>query len=663
MAKNLTNIVSSLGIAVASAMMFTACQGFDEMEDDSLSTTQNIKTLSDYNANFIARYGSVDPNHTWGFEEMPAIKVQSTRANVPNRNEWKDIYHLVVPGNDCNNGDVTEDEIKYVSNWFRTHKNPEGVSIHWTDFFVQEISGEPDLDADGNWITKANRYVINENGVAEYDGQNDVHYKLDYFEALTIENGWDHIYNFNANTNEIQKESYNCRNIMYFKSSGTEDFRASDSNSLPDDPYKYQSNWVVKHLVFDVNGRHYDGYYLAFDYQLTKYENENKYVFHPADGYYSNRILKISPAGEIEMEGYPKRVMCEDLGNTGDFDFNDVVFDLYYEDMGSHTEAVVTIQAAGGTMPIYVGIDPARVNSEKYEAHHLLGQNSAKTPINVGSTSGEKAIYRLKVTSTKPQDIPIYVVNGANQVANITNIQYYNNGEAKSCAPQKLCVPNSVRWMKECQLVDCCYEHFEDWVRDEHCAYSETEAKCHAPQWEGAWFHNRNLNQNNSATLLIQSSNGYSSNEGFECWEETDNNTQPSLPQIIDPETGESQPSEKPSAGTDENNGTTANYGTKFTGNITDGVIIPAKYFSGATNKIVITFVMPTGSSLNGNLKRIYADDWSDAIEWGYIDSSAGGVFQKEITATAGLFKVAKSNGIAWRNYGTLPSEIYISYE
>ncbi len=47
--------------------------------------------------------------------------------------------------------------------------------------------------------------------------------------------------------------------------------------------------------------------------------------------------------------------------------------------------------------------------------------------------------------------------------------------------------------------------------------------------------------------------------------------------------------------------------------------------------------------------------------EW--KDISGGGVFQKEITATAGLFKVAKSNGIAWRNYGTLPSEIYISYE
>lgn len=61
------------------------------------------------------------------------------------------------------------------------------------------------------------------------------------------------------------------------------------------------------------------------------------------DGYYSNWIIKISPA-TLAPDPTPDpvppykvtRVMCEDLGNSHDFDFNDVVFDVKLETDNGH---------------------------------------------------------------------------------------------------------------------------------------------------------------------------------------------------------------------------------------------------------------------------------------------------------------------------------------
>ncbi len=163
------------------------------------------------------------------------------------------------------------------------------------------------------------------------------------------------------------------------------------------------------------------------------------------------------------------RVMCEDLGSTNDFDFNDLVFDVYYtyeEDAAgnkSNIQAHITLQAVGGTLPIYIGTD---TSDPTKELHYRMTGTYAKNPINVGAgTTCAPVEFTMPATSTDPDDIEICVGNSANKGKK--TIILPKSGKGKSFAPQKICVPTTVRWLKESQQIEWGYRIFYNWVRDE----------------------------------------------------------------------------------------------------------------------------------------------------------------------------------------------------
>lgn len=561
-------IMSLLGgiVLVLASVLLQSCS--DEYDPGIL--TQHDLDVNDYTKNFMAHYGAIDPNHNWGFENMSGIA--QTRSTVDNKNEWTSYmdvpgwpdtffysdgtsgnygyqysdnggkyvgYSNTIPGQALPAGDVTEEEIMYVSHWFRTHQNPESITLHWTDFFVQEISSDNDRNADGTIMNQQTIYT-RENTESPWveKGKNTDDFGINLFCAYSIESQsssssdlpsgtslhWDHIKNFNLGASNslhnvadvpMQGEDWykelnytlngntvsatKDRLIGYYKSSGTEDFLAQYSedsklrNTIDDSSKKI---WVLVHLEFDgkpdATGkrRHYDGYYLAFDYQCNNIESSSlkKYVVEP-DGYYSNWIVKLSPASEPAPTKEVKRVMCEDLGNTFDFDFNDVVFDVYFDrvsgdwdgDPNASFDAVITLQAAGGTMPVYVGHAPTDEGGF-YEAHNLLGAYPANVPVNVGSSySAPVANYRIhgfKQDQCNPKNIKVYVVNNGHQytLENDDNFSQNYTGSVNNehndivngtnAAPQKFCVPNTIRWMKECQFIEWEYYLFPEWVKD-----------------------------------------------------------------------------------------------------------------------------------------------------------------------------------------------------
>lgn len=100
------------------------------------------------------------------------------------------------------------------------------------------------------------------------------------------------------------------------------------------------------------------------------------------------------------------RIICEDLSvkESTDWDFNDVVFDIQ---LVENNQAKITLLAAGGTLPLYIG-------DEDHEVHDLFAavpENSDKgitrsTMINTGSTGNKynlrnckEAIFRLDILS------------------------------------------------------------------------------------------------------------------------------------------------------------------------------------------------------------------------------------------------------------------------
>ena len=92
-----------------------------------------------------------------------------------------------------------------------------------------------------------------------------------------------------------------------------------------------------------------------------------------ADGYYSDWIVTLTKAEPVNQVSANLRVMAEDLSANDegkDFDFNDVVFDVYFSPTVG--EAYVMVQAAGGTLPLTV---------DGTEVHGLWGK-STDTMIN-----------------------------------------------------------------------------------------------------------------------------------------------------------------------------------------------------------------------------------------------------------------------------------------
>lgn len=540
---------SKLSLLALPLAALTACQDYEPFDEATVHATMVAREFSH---NFEERYGKVDPNHNWGFG--PIIGEAETRAgsntNVE-KNLWINKYHLEIPGwpdvytdnSGSHNwyhyassstdqgwsesepswsqylpaGDVTDEEIQYVSWYFRTQKVGR-EPIHCSDFWVQEISSDNDRDENGNPITKMPIYNNDGTSTGQYEnvpkmGLNQLH--AQNIEGVTsadasVEN-YDHINNFNQDaSNNLASQDYayvgndpsksynndgrdmvttHNRMIQFYASAGTEDFIVTCNQETNK---TWHNDWALVHLVFDgPSGRHYDGYYLGFDYSCVKV-GETTTTKYPRDGKYSNWILKLTPAQPKQNNSYSRRIMCEDLGNTFDFDFNDVVFDATFNiqdyeltsySEGDAVDVTITLRASGGTLPIYVGKDPTiggrltedeKVELGRYEAHHLLCQSNTSTPVNVGpkGVSAPIATYHISLNSLDPGDIQIWVKNKG-EYYNIGNplkrgnLDNYNNGKkGDNVAPQKFAVPVGVRWMEECEFIETAYPEFPEWVKN-----------------------------------------------------------------------------------------------------------------------------------------------------------------------------------------------------
>ena len=604
--------------AAAALAMFAACSDYDPgMSNQAVDLTEaEIETIKEYTANFVERYGEMDPNHTWGFGELAEMDDMGTRTQIDvNRNEWvslnkdnqedrnlvsitthekmggatipgfpssvDDLYHIwtdwagsgdytnahealtydelayrvknknvdqVVPA-----GDVTDEEILYVSAWFRTHTNLESDPLDVDNFFVQTISKDYDRQGYGtmsgegtsSWAESESYpylksipiiYTLNGQEVNyDYNGNpkgnpttSPVTYSLDYLSVQAVKDGpYEDINNFNSsNTPKISESNPTASNsdyssavgegkgidgtshrmMEYVYDTGTNDFRVHSS-----DIDVLENNWVLKHLTFTGrDGKNYDGWYLAFDIAYTQAQETvtegiktrdekgnlvdvsgtwKKSAYHDYDGYYSNYIVKIIPGNGTTTKTvtHKRRVMCEDLGSTFDFDFNDLVFDVVYsrqEQLNSDNvwepvnsdglwDVTVTLQASGGTLPIYI----KDFEGNKYNVHELFGCTQSSdglySPVNVGTnyTHAPVTLNFGRTASTNPEDIAILVYSKDAERSATHELELPNPSGSQflgtSIAPQKICVPTYVRWAKEYQQIEWAYPNFASWVQNE----------------------------------------------------------------------------------------------------------------------------------------------------------------------------------------------------
>ena len=350
-------------LAIMGVVVFSACGSDSDLFNPEKAAA---KKEAQYASAFVQKYGEIAVDQDWGFGATPTTRVANT-----NSNQWKDFTE--VPEG------ITATEKEVVTEWFKTHQNPQSIGVDWTDFFVQHVSGS--------------------------------HSNMDFLVAASDE----HINNFNATEGAI----------MLMQNSGTSSFGYRVSLDG-----KMHYNYTIQYIE--------GAYYVGFDFEATG-QNPNQQV--AADGYYSDWIVKISPA--VYTNAY--RIIAEDLGDSDDFDFNDVVFDVATN--GGAT--IITLQAAGGTLPLYI-----EVGGDSREVHELFGvSNTTMVNTDAGAT---KAPVMYRVNGTGAVNIK---VEGQ-------NAEVYTLKAEIGKAPQKIRVETRYEWTTERQAINDKYPGFADWVAD-----------------------------------------------------------------------------------------------------------------------------------------------------------------------------------------------------
>ena len=139
--------------------------------------------------------------------------------------------------------------------------------------------------------------------------------------------------------------------------------------------------------------------------------------------------------------------MCEDLGNIGDFDFNDVVFDATIMNDGSIN---IEILASGGTLPISVAGVPVTLGTMTNTGERV-NNNTQKFTISA-ATAAKNGWTTLK-------SIPVEVTGKDGEKYQLTA----DWGEA----PGKFCTYIGLPWADEYVNINDAYNGFSSWVRSE----------------------------------------------------------------------------------------------------------------------------------------------------------------------------------------------------
>ena len=431
--------------ALIAGLFITSCT-HDDIEYKSIveEKTEAFEEL------FTELYGESDINHDWGFTPLPNIQEIIGHANASSRattreedkrsNMWAS-EGWVIPT------PLTSAQKNLVRNYFQQNKNPQGTSVDYKNFFVQQVyKGHDNLDkanADCPEIykNKDNQDVIGSN----------------HMDHLTAGYPPDHINDFNhGDRDEIDVQNNNKVGthkdaITFMVDSRTNCFgyQGSEDSQIHYDEHSYViitgetiMNWAKTEGAnlsdasagADVTGM----VFVGFDYFAT---GSNPNMQSDADGYFSDWIVRItegvkssSHSGDpdnpdshvttgkkvriIRHTALDKgRVFCEDLFNATreDLDFNDVVFDaiLWFnqelvlnkngeivEYGSSNYDAEIVLIATGATLPLQVADKEVHnVFNTKRDLGVAIGEDKLMVNTVIGSTFN--GIFRNSITPVK----------------------------------------------------------------------------------------------------------------------------------------------------------------------------------------------------------------------------------------------------------------------
>jgi len=405
-------IIKGMTLLLAGVMVMSCSKDvtFDENAQKQAKIEQQF---AQYEANFVKRFGSIAPTQDWGFgDEAKGIIVTRGESYGGSKKPY-----------DCG---------FEVPNSITEHQNG-----NWANGAAAELNagkGYTSIDALYNnyWVQQAN--------IPEGKHKN---ISLEAYDSSTETGGWVAMADFVDGNNQTQKyfqtnsKTHGTTLMTNMGGAGCNGSAANGGDAAKGKFFRMKTS---------------SGY--SYDYKFLDYTKDGHTFFLVAFPITKNNgttiwwIVLIEEATQkldVVEEG---RIMCEDLGDTDDFDFNDVVFDAKRFNNGT---IEVTLIAAGGELPITVaGVD----------VHAKIG-SMVNTGRNEGST------YTFPVTGySSIKNIPVIVYpDGIGEEA----VKYQLNAEIGK-VPQKICTPRGCHYPEEKVNINDAYSEFSTWVQNDNPA-------------------------------------------------------------------------------------------------------------------------------------------------------------------------------------------------
>ena len=460
----LRNLLVFGSMAVMGAA-FTSCSKDVAFDSEGLAKEAAQKLNAEYDANFVKKYGAIDPNQTWDFATMTPIVTLPSTGTVT-RAEGDEVaitskgqssmtidqsviawMHNKMPKgqNNTSIGSPFCAEATSTKNTFTIVPFYQGCASYTWELWVN-IGGK-----DKKIWTKNDLTYIDANG--EHNLTNDgvpggaTQIKAPTF-TYEVTPGAKMYFYLKVWTEKSAATSYPDGTSVTYKSSLNNYMRALEGLTRPtgdeNDGYVIPEDDFVTLVGCEDGGGDNDFEDLAFMF-------------------IGPRITTV----EVVEESAAKRYMMEDLGDTNDFDFNDVVVDVssvcqkritwrendnhVMEKVGEeeifgtrHQEAIV--RAAGGIydFTLTIGTTTPWRKSEHLNASSMLNTGWDNTTIDYN-----KKLATIDVTGWIPDDnnisLTVYLpesVQSANKVYTITFPK-------KGTAPKMIAVETTQNWMTE----------------------------------------------------------------------------------------------------------------------------------------------------------------------------------------------------------------------
>lgn len=496
-------------MALIAGFYLTSCT-HDDIEYSSL---YEEKTQS-YDKVFKELYGTIDPNHDWGFKSLGSAYSGTralTRGEDINGNLWYQNWERPV--------NVTNQEMDpdgKVVQYFKQERGENEITITWDNYWVQQV------------YQSNNPYTAVDN-LNHYNASEKMNHLLCYDHSAA--GGYQHSYDFNAGNNTTVFTDDEDKSIKYV---GTTLMKDMGSYSGTNAQFGYHNSvdsknhfeyFIVAGETIDPNDPLLAGhYYVGFDFSCTG-SNPNMQV--ERDHKYDDWIVRISPAtrqtstgpqgggGETTTSKKYKadqhmllakgRVFVEDLfkASREDIDFNDAVFDAIIWEVTRGTVTVedgtktfvrdetiaakdsveISLLAAGGTIPLKIADGKF---GEVHEAFHKSGVTMVNTRGNYSEAYGSyengvtpvygKFDYTEELANKNTEDITLNDIQVAAfwKSNDYTAAAILNNGESQfdedgkikkqTEAPHMLCAPIGTRWATERKNIMEGYPGFRAYV-------------------------------------------------------------------------------------------------------------------------------------------------------------------------------------------------------